>query len=291
VLESRSKYRVFQRRSRFGVASATLCILVAATSSCTGYEPASDTLPSVVTSGASATAVSSDDWSCVNQGERVLAPPVSADTAGRVIYSIQVVDLSTGQLHPDARVRACGYADVNCEQPVTNSLMVDANGWVDLPLFRGFTGFLEVTSSTSVPDLFYLAEPVQESTVEYPLAVVSLENLGLLVQLLGVPFEPNTGVIAARAFNCSGDPASGVALSADNDSVQWYFVDGLPASSGSGTGADGMAGIVNVQPGVQIFDLKANGVSIAGPQSVVVRPNWLSAVYVRPPGGVRPFTR
>jgi hypothetical protein len=209
-----------------------------------------------------------------------------------VIYSIQVVDLSTGQLYPDARVRACGIADVTCENPVTNLLPVDDEGWVDIPLFRNFTGFLEVTSADMVPFLFYLTEPVVEPTVEYPLAVISIASLGPLVQLLGVPFQPNTGVVAARAFDCTGGTATGVSLSTGNDATAWYFVDGLPTTMGAGSGSDGLAGLVNVDPGIAVLDLKApNGASIGGPQSVVIRPNWLSALYVRPPASARAFAR
>jgi hypothetical protein len=178
--------------------------------------------------------------------------------------------------------------DINCESPVTSMLSVDAEGWVDLPLFRNFTGYLEVRSAEAVPLLFYLSEPIEESTVEYPLALVSVASLGPLVQLLGVPFEPDSGVLAVRAFDCQGSPASGVALSTESDGATWYFVDGLPTRMSSVTGADGLAGIVNVDPGLAVVELATqNGVSIDGPQSVVIRSGWMSAIFVRPAAGAR----
>jgi hypothetical protein len=289
-----------QRSSRMqsGVSRSSATWLVASgvlaseSWACTAYEPASDRLPIEQVGSLNPAVTANSDWSCLDPDAQAAPTPVAAGPAGRVIYSIQVVDLSTGQIHPDARVRACGFADINCENPVTNWLTVDAEGWVDVPLFRDFLGFFEVMASDTVPYLFYLAEPVRESTVEYPLGVVAVETLGPLVQLLGVPVEPENSVIAARAFNCDGDTATDVSLSTDGDGVPWYFVDGLPTSMGSGTGADGLAGLANVEPGLVVFDLRApNGMSIGGPQSVVVRPNWLSAVYVRPPGGMRAFIR
>jgi hypothetical protein len=70
--------------------------------------------------------------------------------------------------------------------------------------------------------------------------------------------------------------------------IVWYFIDGLPTRAGSATGADGLGGFVNVPPGLTHVDLKAaNGVSIRGPQSFVVRPNWVSSAYVRPRNGRR----
>lgn len=248
---------------------------------CTGYEPASDMLEVSVNSNLD------EHWGCLSSSTEPALLPVFSEAVDRVVYSIQIVDLSTGQIYPDARVRACGVADINCENPVTDTLAVDAEGWVDLPLFRDFTGFLEVTSSEAVPYLFYLNEPLGQSTVEYPLAVISLASLGPLVQLLGVNYQPGTGVIAVRSFDCQGDTASGVSLSTENDGVTWYFADGLPSSADMATGGDGLSGLVNVPPGLAVVDVKApNGVSIGGRQSVVVRPNWLSAVYVKP--GSRP---
>jgi hypothetical protein len=251
---------------------------------CTSYEPASDTIELTALSSTA----SSGNWACLQPGTQAAPRPVFSETVDRVVYSVQIVDLSTGQIYPDASVRACGVADINCESPVTDTMSVDAEGWVDVPLFRNFTGYLEVRSEDAVPVLFYLSEPIQQSTVEYPLAIVSLASLGPLVQLLGVPFEADSGVLAVRVFDCQGNPADGVSLSTESDGVTWYFVDGLPTRMGSGTGADGLAGIVNVDPGLAVVELAAqNGVSIGGAQSVVIRPGWMSAIFVRPAAGVR----
>jgi hypothetical protein len=253
---------------------------------CTDYEPASDTLPADAVS--ELTPSDSPNWSCLSPTAEPATIPVFSEAVDRVVYSIQIVDLSTGQIYPDAQVRACGVADINCENPVTDTVDVDDEGWVDLVLFRDFVGFLEVTSTEAVPYLFYLTEPLTQSVVEYPLAVISLASLGPLVQLVGVPPEPGTGVIAIRTFDCLGGTAAGVSLSTDNEGVPWYFVDGLPTGMGTETAGDGLAGLVNVQPGLAVIDVKApGGVSVRGPQSVVVRPNWLSAVFVRPPGARR----
>jgi hypothetical protein len=266
------------------VALWTALALSSTTWGCTSYEPASDTLELTGLS----VMPESGSWACLQAGTLAPPRPVFSDTADRVVYSVQIVDLSTGQIYPDASVRACGVTDINCESPVTSMLSVDAEGWVDLPLFRNFTGYLEVRSADAVPLIFYLSEPIQESTVEYPLALVSLASLGPLVQLLGVPFEPDSGVLAVRAFDCQGSPASGVSLSTESDGATWYFVDGLPTRMSAVTGADGLAGIVNVDPGLAVVELAAqNGVSIDGPQSVVMRPGWMSAIFVRPAAGVR----
>ena len=247
---------------------------------CTEYEPASDSLPEGTISELG------PEWSCLNRPAEPSSVPTFSGTAPRVVFSIQVVDLSTGQIYPDAQVRACGLSDINCINPVTDMLGVDAEGWVDVPLFQNFTGFLEITSPDLVPYLFYLTEPLAAaSTSEYPLAVVSLASLGPLVQLVGVDPQPGTGVIAVRVFNCTGDTTSGASLTTQTRGVPWYFVNGLPTGMGTETGAEGIAGYVNVPPGLTVVEVRApDGTLVAAPQSLVVRAGWLSAVYVKPPG-------
>jgi hypothetical protein len=276
------------RVSRTAVQRANVLMTLASLHwGCTDYEPASDTLPADFVNELSPPG-SNQTWGCLSTVEEPVVVPVFSQTVARVVLSVQIVDLSTGQIYPDATVQACGLADINCENPVTDALQVDAEGWVDVPLFRDFTGFLEIKSSEAVPFLFYLTEPLAQSTVEFPLGIISLASLGPLVQLIGVELEPGTGVIAVRSFDCTGSPALGVSLSTENEGVAWYFVDGLPTGMGEATAVDGLGGLVNVKPGLAVVDLLTpSGASINGPQSVVVRPGWLSAVYVRPRAGRR----
>jgi hypothetical protein len=286
-----SKYPAGQARGRPSARasqySTARVLAAAAVCGCTGFESPSDTLTASEINGLTSNEPSAE-WGCLDPRAQPAALPVFSESVARIIYSLQVVDLSTGQIYADARVRACVVADINCENPVTDALPVDSGGWVDLPLFRDFTGFLEVTSSEAVPYLFYLSEPLTESTVEYPLTLISLASLGPLVQLVGVQPQQDTGVIAVRSFDCAGNTASGVVVSTENLGTPYYFIDGLPTGMGSESGADGLGGLVNVVPGLVVVDAKApTGASIRGPQSVVVRPNWLSVVYVRPPAGRR----
>lgn len=229
------------------------------------------------------------DWSCLREKSadaQTPAPPVAAGAAPRVVYSIQTVDLSTGQVYKSVQVRACGLTDVNCASPVAGPLSVDDQGWVDLPLFENFTGYLELTSPETVPYVFYLTEPLApQVTPEYPLAMVSLKAIQPLVQLVGVTPQPDSGLLAFRIFDCRGDTASNVTISPVTGAVPWYFVDGLPSGTQQQTGVDGLGGFVNVPPGLAVIDaLAPNGTSISGAHSLVVRPNWMSATYIRPYG-------
>lgn len=213
--------------------------------------------------------------------------PVFSGTAPRVIYSLQMVDLSSGAIYRNIRVRACALTDVTCSNPLTSVLGVNEQGLVDIPLFQNFTGYLEITSEEIVPQIFYLTEPLQpRPEPDFPLAMVSLANVVPLVQLLGVELDPSLGMVALRIFDCNADTAPGVSLSTDNDDVTpWYFVGGLPSSTQEETGTEGLAGFVSVPPGLTVFEARtAEGTLLGGQQSVVVRPGWMSSMYLRPPG-------
>lgn len=268
--------------------TSILVFVVAGTySACTQFESGTDELPVPETSVVNAERPPPDErWGCLTKTEKPPAPPVPAANAARIVYSVQVIDFATGELLPGTRVRACGLSDVNCERPITETVEVDSRGFVDLPLFENFTGFFEYTGPQIAPYLVYQAEPLPaQSFTDYPFAAISKANVAPLIQLLGLTEEEGTGIVAIRAFDCQGNPASGVSLSSQSRAVPWYFVDGLPTLDSTATSADGLGGFVNVPAGVMLMDAKTpSGVSIAGPQSFAVRPGWVSGMFLRPPG-------
>jgi hypothetical protein len=215
------------------------------------------------------------------------AAPVFAGTAPRIIYSLQMVDLSSGAIYRSIQVRACPLTDVDCTNPLTDYLTVNEQGRVDIPLFQNFTGYLEIRSDEIVPQLFYMTEPLQPQTApEFPLAMVAIDNLPPLAQLVGLPLQPTMGLIALRVFDCKADTAFGVSLSTEEGgAVPWYFVGGLPSGEQTETGPEGLAGFLNVAPGVAVFEaVNSEGTLLGGLQSMVVRPGWMSSMYLRPPG-------
>lgn len=259
---------------------------------CTDYEPASDTLaltgvpPGFNDDGpAEASGPPGEDWSCLARPAEQASAPVFSGNAPQVIYSLQMVDLSSGVIYRNLQVRACALTDVSCANPLTDMLGVNEQGRVDVPLFQNFTGYLEITSDELVPQLFYVNAPLQPRTQpDFPLAMVSIASLGPLLQLLGA-VEANTGIIAIRTFDCQGVTANGVSLTSNNDQARpWYFVDGLPSSTESETGPEGLAGFINVPPGLNVVRAEGADGTDLGPQSMVVRPGWMSSMYLRPPG-------
>lgn len=254
---------------------------------CTSFEPGTDELsePRVTTESLAETG----SWGCLSdEAQTASVASVPADAA-RVIFSLQIVELNTGALFPDVRVRACDVSDVTCSRPLTDWIAADAQGWVDLALFESFTGFIEIDSPAVPPYLFHIKDPLPaESVIEYPLGVVARGSIEPLAQLSGLEYDPSAGVLAVRSFDCDGNPASGVSLATDSSGVIWYYADGLPTFRTNASGEDGIGGIFNAPAGLIFVDpIAPTGASISGPQSMVVRAGWVSTSYVRPPAGSR----
>ena len=255
---------------------------------CTEFEPGTDTLNRFDDGVGALEPTEGADWRCLAQPVQQPSAPVFAGAAPRVIYSLQMVDLSSGAIYRSIQVRACALTDVDCNNPLTDWLSVNEQGRVDVPLFQNFTGYLEIDSSLGeiVPQLFFFTEPLQpRAEPEFPLAMVAVTNLPPLVQLLGVEPQPTSGMIALRVFDCGGKTAAGVSLSTPSGAVPWYFVGGLPSGTQTETGPEGLAGFLDVPPGVAVFDaVTEDGTVLGGLQSVVIRSGYMSSMYLKPPG-------
>lgn len=275
------------------------CLAAAGFLACTPFDDGSDELVQSESSalsqtnqaGASTTTALSSalgqDWSCL--GAAAPAPPRRASAAGaaRVVYSLQVLDLATLQPSVGTQVRACGLTDLSCERPVAEPIDVGADGWVDVPLFAGFTGYLELTGAGALPGILVLSEPLtRDSTPGYPYFTLSQAALSALGQAVNIAVDPMLGLVSIRVFDCQGVTALGVQLTKVGPGTPWYFIGGLPSAIEQRTGSEGFGGFANAPPGVaQVNALTAEGVSISGELSMMVRPGWGSHAFVSPARG------
>jgi len=226
------------------------------------------------------------DWTCL--GSAAAPPMLLAPTSGeRLVQSVRLVDLASLQVPPNISVRACAQRDVDCLAPLTDSLPLDADGWVDVPLFEGFDGFLEITGETIIPSVLFYAAPLSPETEvdRTPLALIPKDQLPALSGATGTPQDPDFGLVVLRSFDCRGNPAPGVSFDIDKDGFPWYFVGGLPSSVATVTAPEsGLGGFINVEPGVAVVNavLPGSSLPIATPRSVLVRAGWMTAMRFVP---------
>jgi hypothetical protein len=206
--------------------------------------------------------------------------------AERVVYSVQLVDLATQQPRSGIQAIACGLTDVECANPVAGPVVTNAQGWLDMPLFAGFTGYLQITSEELLPGLLHLSNPLTQREIPgVPYFLLSLDSLTALGRVLGVEVDPTRGLISAQIFDCNRQVAEGAVLSTTGAGVGWYFSGGLPSITATATGREGIGGFANVPPGLTQLSVQTReGVAIAATQSLLIRPGWSSALFVFPEG-------
>ena len=256
---------------------------------CTSFEPGTDELSAEPNGIQAQLDPSGLDWSCLEEqaGE---APdnivPSSTPGSGHLVASLRLLNLLTGTAIPGTVVRACAQPDVDCTSPLSDDLPVNANGWVDLPLYPGFDGYVEVRSETTLPAIVFFARPLtlETSVDSVPFGLVETDVLPSLTAATGSPQDPGLGVIWLRAFDCQGVSASGVSFSIDRASNPYYFVGDLPSSTVDITAGSGLGGFVNVLPGVAVVGARVrdNGRTIGAPRSLIVRGGWMSGVRFVP---------
>jgi hypothetical protein len=257
---------------------------------CTEFEPGSDELPeqsngSETRTGA-LTVQAGRDWSCI--GPLGASSEVIRNTANaaRLVQSLQLLSLAAGTVPREVVVRACAQRDVNCTNPLTPDIPIDAEGWVDLPLYDGFDGFLEITGPEIVSTLFFYQEPLSTTSRldVTPLGVVEKALLPMLTAAIGTPQDPALGLVYLRAFDCKNDEALDVRYTIDKLGVPFYFVAGLPSAAPTETDSSGLGGFLNIPEGIAVVDasLKSGNRDIALPTTILVRPNWMTGLRLIP---------
>jgi hypothetical protein len=273
----------------------SLVAALAGTSACIQFEPGSDRLSDetrTLEDGEANDAEPGRDWSCIAPAG---AQPESGllfdepDRSQRLVASIRLLELSSSAVIPGVKVRACEQRDTTCMNPVTDYVTVDAEGWVDIVLYEGFSGYFEAITDSGItmPGLIFLSAPLTGgSRVEQqPFAVVARQVLDGLGAVIGSLPTPDTGTVWVRAFDCRGASGLGVSFNIDRPGgPSWYFIGELPSSTAQATAESGLGGFANVPVGSRVVDAAIEGRSLAGSKSLLVRGGWVSGVRILPTG-------
>lgn len=244
---------------------------------CTEFAPSSDieTVTAPVLAGA---------WACL--GSEPPTPPSDAASAPRAVRSLRIQGFVGGTGMGAAMVRACSVRDPDCLSPVSPWTTANAEGWVDVPLYAGFDGYLEITGPGAVPVMLFYSTPLAADTAvdSDPEFLVDLETALSFDRLfLGREAFPNTGVITLRALNCANAPAPDVQFRLEPSAVSWYYVGDIPVATAQATTESGVGGFSDVRPGTVVVsaELTESGQQLAPPRSVFVRSGWFTNIRFR----------
>lgn len=264
------------RALRLGRALLMLACLV--WSGCTELASGSDTLGVGSVRSREAGAPVDPRWVCLEEPGAASAIALGAEP----VLTLAPVDIASGLPPDDLTARACQRLDVDCLTPVVSGVGLAADGAVHLPVPPGFDGFVELTSPSSVPTMYFVNQPMFANRVESfrllnPLGLLALATQG------GVTLDPELGHLLIRTFDCEGAPAEGIQLSNDRGGQSFSFVAGLPSIGVDVTTADGLGGFVNVPPVLVVLRGRlVEDERVVGTPSVSVRRQWFTYGDVEP---------
>lgn len=210
-------------------------------------------------------------WGCLEEAPSGTAQPLRPNVA----LSLQIADPNTGMTPQGLTARACRRFDVNCLSPITPATSASEDGLFHLVVDYEFDGFVEITSSVTVPTLFFVNEPLRTDTSD-SIAIVTPPGLQALALQGGVTLDGMRGHLFIRAFDCQGMAASNVELSINKDGIPFVFSSGLPTVGSRVTTDGGSGGFVNVPPGLTALQGLLEGGRVSGSENVVVRAGWFT---------------
>jgi hypothetical protein len=233
------------------------------------------------------------DWSCAPGGRglpSLASSPAAQEPAAEgssLRLALAAVDFVTGAAVEELRVRACFRADVECASPISEQLAPGAGGSIEISADPGFNGYLELQAAGMLPSLLFFSAPWSSQLLAQlertPVRLLPASSLQALGNTAHIQLDPAGGVLGVYAYDCAGAAAPGVRLELDTGALPYAFVDELPVADQDVTSEQGLAGFVNVPPGVVLVSSFVQGQPEAvSVESLLVRSGWLSSMSLLP---------
>ncbi|HVZ33243.1 MAG TPA: hypothetical protein VG963_12505, partial [Polyangiaceae bacterium] len=256
----------------FPLLAAACCALA-----CTQFKSGSDIgIDSGSFSSSPESPAQSSEWSCLATPRSTAAPLVLGNT--NVTYTMFIADTVSRKPPPGLVVSACSPLDIDCMNPVADSVPPGADGFVRLSVPQNFSGFFIVKSSETVNSVLFIDGPITADMTAPPMLVIGEAALQTLTQTQNVNIQMGTGNLLLRAWDCDQMPASGVQFSSDHGGVPFSFVNTLPVVGQTVTDDDGAGGFLNVSPGLAIVKATLADGTVTRTSTGRVSANWFTYV-------------
>jgi hypothetical protein len=236
-------------------------------------------------------------WSCLD-GPIAWPKPASV---GNISFSVTFVNFFSEQPFAGATVKACSKLDFTCATPLDTGT-TDTTGLVALTVpsgLSGFDGYLDVTGGKAggtgapvFPAIWYPVPFVVADGWRGRTLLLGSDEFTSIAAATNTTPDPTRGHIAVNAVDCAFGPAADVTFSvegADQNTVGFYLVGGVPATSATATDQSGIAAFENVPTNVParltLVGATAGAASgkTMGTMSFIVRPGTLTTPSSFPP--------
>ena len=231
--------------------------------------------------------VAEPKWSCLGRAN------AQRRDNGPFPVTLHIEDILSQKPLAGVEARLCRKLDVNCDNPLSDPVVSGDDGvvgfdvWVEDPEL-GFMGYVLLTRDDVMPGLYFFNPPIDRS-VEVPAVQLAKQAVAsVLVQQVGLPYEPERGLILLSAFDCEGEPTAGVMLQMDEahqGAAPFYSVNGLPASTATATDSSGYGGVINAPAGtIALTGRLEDGERVVGKVSLLVKPGSITYSRMVPNG-------
>lgn len=186
-------------------------------------------------------------WACAQY-----AADSEASTSGSSTVRLPLVGVLDQQPFAGVTAIVCNKIDTDCQTPIGNPVVTDADGVLEVVVPSGFDGYLSLTHQLIGPSLYFFNPPVLTDAALPPIRLASLETAQALVSLVGGQYDPTRALLVLTAEDCLGTPAEGVSYAAspaEADTFPFYSVGHLPTTDTTMTDESGYGGLLGVRPG------------------------------------------
>lgn len=209
------------------------------------------------------------EWDCLNDPPRTFTP----DPDRMVRVRMDAVELASLKPPSDLKVDVCNPSDYSCSSPVRDDVMPGPDGFVELEVPHGFTGFLTFESPSTVPSVVYNNQPWLENAQTSGPALATQKSLDDIYERAGRPTNvEDVGLAILEIRNCKDGAGDGVSFDPIGEEQPFYFDGALPSREISATTSSNalaaraeeraVGGFSNLPAGIRTFTARLEGTDV-----------------------------
>ncbi|HVH42402.1 MAG TPA: hypothetical protein VM925_08660 [Labilithrix sp.] len=241
------------------------------------------------TTTADTTTDAAGPWGCLGK-----VPALPAEDPNTPVHHVRrFVGLLDLKPLSEVPVRACVPSGVECLELAGSPKATDANGTVDVLLYRGFRGFLDIAAPAKGPDLvpgrIYLGpddEASKSGVPPWPSAIPTKSELEFSAASAGKQIRPEYGHLFFLSLDCQHKAAANTVARVEPIAADTFtfYVDsaGTPSLTQAKTSSTGVGAFVNLPVGgISVTFSRDDGTRI-GERTVIIRAGAITYLPLAP---------
>ncbi len=186
-------------------------------------------------------------WGCLGEPS-VQAQSLLVQAQSSAVVKLRFRDLFQQSSLGGVGVDACLSSDSACASPIAAGLVASEDGTLDIPLYRGFEGYLELEAEGIISTLYFLP-PLAGNLDLGEVGLIREVNLRTFNENFNAGIDFDKGHLVLTTRDCNGNPVEGMHLSTNAGGKPFVMDGGLPSFVDPITGPPGAGGFLNLEVG------------------------------------------